>query len=290
MGQTSRNAPCPCGSGKKYKKCCLPKEAAARRPQKTYHDYCLEVVDSLRDKILRFMKKARHDRHIEDAFGLYWRTLVPDLEPPKMEPPAYLQFLEWFIHDYPIPPHDRPVIQLFLESQPVLPAEEMQILTDWQDAYISVLQIKEVKPEQGVLAEDIFTGEEAFISDYNLSRNTRKWELITIRKIKVLGEWQASGAGGREPPSAKGEVYDLVMAMFRESRKLHRGLELPDFLRQMGFMLHQRFLTLQARPDKLPRMMTSSGEELTFWEARLLFLSLSLSLSFSLSFLIKRNS
>ena len=29
--KTSRNAPCPCGSGKKYKKCCLAKDEAARR-------------------------------------------------------------------------------------------------------------------------------------------------------------------------------------------------------------------------------------------------------------------
>jgi uncharacterized protein YecA (UPF0149 family) len=28
MGKISRNAPCPCGSGKKYKKCCLQKHAA----------------------------------------------------------------------------------------------------------------------------------------------------------------------------------------------------------------------------------------------------------------------
>jgi hypothetical protein len=27
---TGRNDPCPCGSGKKYKKCCLPKDRAAR--------------------------------------------------------------------------------------------------------------------------------------------------------------------------------------------------------------------------------------------------------------------
>ena len=27
--KVSRNAPCPCGSGKKYKKCCLAKDAAA---------------------------------------------------------------------------------------------------------------------------------------------------------------------------------------------------------------------------------------------------------------------
>ena len=30
--RVSRNDPCPCGSGKKYKHCCLPKEAADRQP------------------------------------------------------------------------------------------------------------------------------------------------------------------------------------------------------------------------------------------------------------------
>ena len=28
----SRNDPCPCGSGKKYKRCCLPNAAAASLP------------------------------------------------------------------------------------------------------------------------------------------------------------------------------------------------------------------------------------------------------------------
>jgi len=32
MSQPGRNDPCPCGSGKKYKKCCLPREEAARPP------------------------------------------------------------------------------------------------------------------------------------------------------------------------------------------------------------------------------------------------------------------
>jgi len=31
MAKTGRNDPCPCGSGKKYKRCCLAKDAAAAR-------------------------------------------------------------------------------------------------------------------------------------------------------------------------------------------------------------------------------------------------------------------
>ena len=33
MDNTGRNEPCPCGSGKKYKKCCLPKHQADERRQ-----------------------------------------------------------------------------------------------------------------------------------------------------------------------------------------------------------------------------------------------------------------
>src|ERR1035441_6604012 len=31
LNRIGRNDPCPCGSGKKYKKCCLPKDEAAAR-------------------------------------------------------------------------------------------------------------------------------------------------------------------------------------------------------------------------------------------------------------------
>ena len=33
MSKISRNDPCPCGSGKKYKKCCGLKEQQARKPK-----------------------------------------------------------------------------------------------------------------------------------------------------------------------------------------------------------------------------------------------------------------
>jgi len=102
VAKISRNDPCPCGSGKKFKKCCLGKELENRRQPKTYHDYCLELVDSLRPKILQFMKKAGHDKFIEKALREYWRTLEPGLDPPEFGDVEYLEFLEWFIHDYPI--------------------------------------------------------------------------------------------------------------------------------------------------------------------------------------------
>ena len=268
MTKISRNDPCPCGSGKKFKKCCLGKELENRRQPKTYHDYCLEQVDSLRPKILQFMKKAGHDKFIEQAFGEYWRTLEPGLDPPEFGKIAYLEFLEWFIHDYPIPGHGKPVIRLFLEGNPKLPSQEMRLLQDWQDAYISVFQVKEIEIGKGVLAEDIFSGEEVFLSDVSLSNQITKWELITFRKIKVLEEWQLSAAGGREPPKYKEDIRRFVMDQFQHYKKQNRTADLPVFLREKGYLLAQRFLTLKSKPPKMPQLFTSSGEKFEFWEAR----------------------
>ncbi|WP_449245424.1 SEC-C metal-binding domain-containing protein [Desulfobacca acetoxidans] len=268
MDKIGRNAPCPCGSGKKFKKCCLPKKLESQEAPETYHNYCLKVVDSLRQKILRFMKKSGHDKFIKQAFSEYWRTLEPGLDPPKFEEKAYLEFLEWYIHDYLIPGYDQPIITLYLRSNPKLPSEELQILQDWQDAYISVFQVKDIDTGKGVVAEDIFSAEEFFLSDINLSINIDKWDIITFRKIKVLNEWQLSGAGGREHPKSKENIRSFILDHFKNFKKQNPKADIPTFLRAHGYLLTQRRLTLQAKPPTIPQLFTSSGEKLEFWEAR----------------------
>ncbi len=46
--KVGRNAPCPCGSGKKYKHCCLNKKNALSRRQKLlYSGFVLLVIGAL---------------------------------------------------------------------------------------------------------------------------------------------------------------------------------------------------------------------------------------------------
>ena len=51
MAKTGRNAPCPCGSGKKYKKCCLRKDEEEQR-QKAMSEYEVneETFDDLEEE------------------------------------------------------------------------------------------------------------------------------------------------------------------------------------------------------------------------------------------------
>ena len=65
-----RNDPCPCGSGKKYKKCCLDKDF-----EKTGSDDSL--MKKLITEILEFaQKKLNH--LISDAYSFYWDEFDPE--------------------------------------------------------------------------------------------------------------------------------------------------------------------------------------------------------------------
>lgn len=266
MSKISRNAPCPCGSGKKFKKCCLPKQAETPPPVNSYHDHCLELADSLFTKIFRFMEKNRYDNYLKKASREYWPDLDPaiDLEADERE---LMQFMDWYMHDYPIPGQGRPVIQLYWESRPKLSPQERQVLQDWQNTYVSVFQIIEIEPGEGAWAEDIFSGEKTFISDEILTEHVMKWELMLLRKIKVLEEWHTSTVAGPEPPQYKEEIRGFVEDHFRAYKQENPDADLPTFLRNRGHLLCQVFLNIESEAPPAQEIFTSSGEELLFCEA-----------------------
>jgi len=56
--KTNRNAPCPCGSGKKYKKCCLPMHEEARRMMPKEQLEQMEGRAKLREKLEKDVRKG----------------------------------------------------------------------------------------------------------------------------------------------------------------------------------------------------------------------------------------
>src|SRR5262252_9152786 len=72
MAKVGRNDPCPCGSGKKYKKCCLPSQsvpapaAATAAPEIPDFDLLLEGDDDL-DEISNGVVDAIKAGRLDDA-------------------------------------------------------------------------------------------------------------------------------------------------------------------------------------------------------------------------------
>ena len=112
MAQIGRNAPCPCGSGKKYKKCCLEKDLAERRAAAPGADTGVEWENVQNSGAQEFsdatengdVRNFTYSREIEPK-----ESTVMDLTP-QSELPAY--------------PNPR-------EKLPSLPAKQQAIVDAW---------------------------------------------------------------------------------------------------------------------------------------------------------------
>jgi tetratricopeptide (TPR) repeat protein len=67
--KVSRNDPCPCGSGRKYKKCCLPRQEAARPrclEDQTDQPFIAELRPDVDERVNRLLQRLeRGDRQLE---------------------------------------------------------------------------------------------------------------------------------------------------------------------------------------------------------------------------------
>jgi protein O-GlcNAc transferase len=73
MTKAGRNAPCPCGSGRKYKNCCLPKELGTVRLTLPPVRPSLSIPQTLQTAL------ALHQQgHLQDAEALYRQVLALD--------------------------------------------------------------------------------------------------------------------------------------------------------------------------------------------------------------------
>jgi tetratricopeptide (TPR) repeat protein len=119
MSNIGRNDPCPCGSGKKYKKCCLPRDQAAqprRRAEDLEKHFIAEVrpdLDAAVDRVLErlelgagrrvepeivaLLKEHPHYHTTNFAMGVYLALVMQD-------PVGALPFFEKAVQIFPLFP------------------------------------------------------------------------------------------------------------------------------------------------------------------------------------------
>ena len=135
---TGRNDPFPCGSGKKYKKCCL---------SKAYQELCR--VDSLRSKLvqdlLRFFN-SKYGHMIDDAGLLFWGDFnqADHLDDATLDI-ASQNFWEWIILIVDTE-NDKTLIDLYMEKTRVISADEHKVLNMMRNSVISLYEVQEVFP------------------------------------------------------------------------------------------------------------------------------------------------
>jgi len=167
--KAGRNAPCPCGSGRKYKKCCLGKDeaaAAARREPASLHETDRRMVE----EILRFA--ARRFGGIIERAGRDFRD--PEGAMPLLVP--------WSV--YHLPFEGKPLVRWFLEERGAsLSGTEREWLDAQQASWLSVWEVTGVAPGESVSVVDLLSAEQRTVQEIMGSRSLAKRDAVLGRVV-----------------------------------------------------------------------------------------------------------
>ncbi|WP_147534822.1 SEC-C metal-binding domain-containing protein [Bacillus marasmi] len=151
--QINRNSPCHCGSGKKYKKCCLNKKNIIQIHELKEERF-FQQKHSLVDKIRSFiMSNLPYSQFIllQEEFSVRSNNAVaPNIRE------GFFQFWLFFCHRYEN--GLRGIQWFFQEQQTKLSAEEKRMAENWTTLTLKVVQAVD-KNEKTVVFEDLFTKE-----------------------------------------------------------------------------------------------------------------------------------
>ncbi|MBA4349106.1 MAG: hypothetical protein C0415_03840 [Thermodesulfovibrio sp.] len=258
--KTGRNDPCPCGSGKKYKRCCLSTSYIETGKEES-------IRARLVQELLRFFKKNFADR-LNDAHSIFWG----DFEPEKYldKETLYLadiNFWEWIVYDFIIDEgNDKTLIDLYMENNRKLSSDEHRILTMMKNSVISLYEVQEVFPEKGLLLKDLLLGGEYDVSEKAATRSLRKWDIFAARVLPVDGMYIMSGSVYPYPLKQKERILADIYSEYEEYKQDFPDATIDDFLKKNSDIFNFYWYDLIQNPPPM-KFSTTSGEPLLFSKA-----------------------
>ncbi len=217
ISKPGRNDPCPCGSGRKFKKCCGSKESALRPPTSEFRtgtplDAYFEILPAVAiysEMIAKFEPDGRELRKRVSAFEKCFRP---------GEPGGILDsiFVSWQLFDLRFGPSRRTIIERFLAdaSVPRLREPAPTLLRRLGDSYLTFYEVLDAGPDPVILRE-VGTG--------------AQWKVFHVCELSAIvprsGEiWFARLIGPRE------EALSYTTPYIIDSRMLGRFRRTLDWM------------------------------------------------------------
>lgn len=192
MAKAGRNDPCPCGSGAKYKKCCLAKEVSPvasltwilmRRTEG-------ELIPTLLKHAAKFYGQDALDE-AWDEFSL-WKDVPLD---PSSQPELDTAFLPWFVFNW-IPDNaeiaeaehipEMPVAMHYLETKGSrLDTFQQRFIKETCSQPYSFFMVTDVVPGESLTLRDLLLGREVMVHERQASATLLKASIIFTRIISM---------------------------------------------------------------------------------------------------------
>jgi hypothetical protein len=261
-----RNDPCPCGSGKKYKHCCLPGYAPSiDQVWARQH----EESDRLNREITRYALSKFGERIYEAWQDFNMRDDPQPLEEAEDERPI---FMPYFLYQWN--PKVRSTTTrsaggvvargYMLERSKQLTARERMFLDQATTQPLTFYEVVWNQPGERVGVWDVLIGGETVVIERLGSKDLRRGDLLFAQiwhepELSVFG----SSAPIRIPPGKKIEVIELRKKLKRKIAKQNRPLTPHDLLRYAD-LIRATYLDIRDQLLLPPVLCNTDGDPLMF--------------------------
>ena len=263
MADVSRNHPCPCGSGKKYKACCLGRDEASRRggPEPD-SEGATTLRARMMDKLVDFGERS-YRRVFQDGRDLFLRLddftdedlVEKDLE---IEPLDEDEEFEWMnrmmngiLFDLPAGPDGEVIAEAYLRKMSArLGADEKRWLREMVNAPLTPLELTEVQPGVGFRARDLWTGEERLISEGIGSEEVAVGDLLAGRVTREADRFLLEGGAYSFPAGAKPALEAEMAHYLKENAAAAVSDLAPAQVRLFSLVLHSLWNELMVEDEK----------------------------------------
>jgi hypothetical protein len=236
----ARNSVCPCGSGLKYKRCCLAEEKGAAREAR--------FDDLVGRRIQDWSAKA----FSEEIAAALEEFVGPDR---TMDDDDQQVFSIWFNNDRELPGGGTPAERY--AARDGLSAEERAVAARIATARLGLHRVLAVEPGSWVVLEGIVDGARARVRSANVSREVVRWDILLGRVMDgdPLSLWGSVRLfEPDDEPELLGEVRRLAEAGGGEADEAgmaatlrRNSLELMRFT-PSGSSVEPSFFTLEGDP------------------------------------------
>jgi hypothetical protein len=219
MSTVGRNDPCPCGSGKKYKKCCLAKAGPSLGA------WTASERASALERLMGFALRAEFDADRAAAELTFWGKRLEKLtEAETREAMAFEQsrfgFHECFAFDCRLRGGGT-LVERFLERHAGdLRSGELRYLERMRLSHLRPYEVQAVRPDEGLDLLDLWANKRVRVRERLATRQLVQWDVLAARVILGPdGEPVLDGSPYLYPARTK----ELILRVLKRAGRSLRG-------------------------------------------------------------------
>jgi hypothetical protein len=264
--EPGRNDPCPCGSGRKYKHCCLKAIDASDFLWRQVRAAEGRLVPELLQRTLKEFGAPFISAALEEFF--LWEGVPEDYDQTD-EFSSF--FVPWFVYEFVDDPNDpervanapnESLAALYLRRYgDQLSSTERAFLTSASISPLTFYVVKHVIPGREIGLHDVLTGRDVVVREQSATETVRPGAVLFTRVLTVDDISIMSGCAPLViPPEWHLSLLDLRKRLTRGKRRLLA----PETVRDLALELRDLYFHIedQVWNPKLPELRNTDGDKL----------------------------